>query len=198
MSDKDIYVGHREVVEKVTEYKEVLTPVDKFPRAIKKFLTTYWGVKEEDLKEELLADHYIVWYCGIDHVVDRTKQPEHVIVHDDFILYVFNKEYLKTENVVIKYKDDVEFSYRILSDFVEKLFKQQPFSMRVIQVPNGFYYLEFKLDDRYSYVYQQIYVLVEEDLKELLASPFVKYENPIRIEFNKVFKKLNFANDMAL
>ena len=170
-----------------------------FPKAIKKFLVKRWGLKEEELKEELLEkEHYIVWYCGIDHIVDREKTPIAIVIDKDFCLYILDKKHKKSANVVINYKDDISFFHNALVDFVEIYYEGQAFEMRVIHIPDGMYYLEFKLDEKYSYVYQQIWNLDDEDIDNLKKFTLAKYEEPTKVRFEEIFRKISIGDDMLL
>lgn len=162
-----------------------------------KFLTTFWGLAAEDLKEDLVEnDHYIAWYCGIDHIVNRDLTPDAVVILKDFKTYTFNPIKTKKETV-INYKDGVDFFYNTIRKFIEIYYEGKPFEMRIIQIPDGYHYLEFKLDDKYSFVYQMIYVFTEEEIKELKEYHMTK-EMPDKVDFNTVFKKITMGDDMIL
>jgi len=169
------------------------------PKSIEKFLVKFWNYNKEDLKEQLLEeDHYIVWYCGIDHIVDRNKTPDNVIIHTEFAQYNFDFSYKKSEHVVIRFNDEVQFFYYILSDFIEKYYEGKPFEMRVIQIPDGMYYLEFKLDEKYSFVFQQLMILTDEEKEEVEKFTYMKLTEQKEIELDKIFKSINISSDMIL
>jgi hypothetical protein len=169
------------------------------PKSILRFLCKHWGYDESEIKEEMMeTEHYIVWYCGIDHLVDRDKTPDGVIFHTEFCNYNFNKSYKKSDNVVIKFSNKVRFFYYILRDFIEHYYGDNPFEMRVIQIPEGLYYLEFKLDDKYSYVFQQLWDLTEEEKEDVEKFTMSTIEDTTDINMDKVFTKMNIADDMKL
>lgn len=169
------------------------------PPAIKKFLMKYLSYEEKEIKEELLErNHYITWYCGIDHVVDRTKTPEAVIIVEDFSTYTFIEVKTKRdEEVVIKYKENIAFFYDMLKNFIKIYYEKGSFEMRIIRIPDGFHYLEFKLDDTYSFVFQMVFLIDDEERKELDEMGFSK-DMPREVNFDEVFKKITIGDDMEL
>ena len=57
------------------------------PKSIRKFLVNCWKYSEEDIEKVGLADHYVVWACGIDHISDRTKTPDALEIITEFKRY---------------------------------------------------------------------------------------------------------------
>jgi len=169
------------------------------PESVKKVLVNYWGYKEEDLKEDLLEkNHYIVWFCGIDHIVDRTKTPDGIIIKRNFKLVNFNFDYKQKDDVVIFLEKGIRFFYYETKKFIEAYYGNQPFEVRAIAIPSGQCYLEFKLDDTYSYVYQQLYELDEEEKEDAKKILGAEINEPKNLSFDEVFIKINITSDMVL
>ena len=169
-----------------------------YPKSIKKFLIDCWFYKEEEIADVLLADHYMVWVLGIDTLVDRTKEPEALVIHGEFETYTFNNDYKNTKNIEIKYKGEIRFFYLHLSEILARYFEGYPFKMRVIQIPDGLYYLEIQLDNRYSYVFQQLWILDDDERKELEKFSSAQFKEAKQLPFDDVFIKVSFGDDMAL
>jgi len=168
------------------------------PKNIKKFLVNCWLFSEEEVEKVGLADHYIVWFCGIDHIADREKTPDKLEILTEFKKYRLQTSFDK--KIQINFKEDIDFSYYILKRFIETYYKGDLFEMRVIRIPEGFYYLEFKLDERYSFLYQQIWHLTDEDLKDIGDVPLREMleEPPVKIPFDRVFLSMDMTSDMVL
>ena len=168
------------------------------PKSIKKFLTKCWGYDESDITEEKIEyDHYITWYCGIDHIVDRDKTPDKVIIIREFSTYTFNDSIKKSEDVAIKYNENTRFFYNYLRDFIKNYYEKKPFNMRIIRIQNGFFYLEFLLDEKYSFIFQMIYEVSDDEMKKLSELKMTK-EKPKDVKFDDIFKSLNITSDMIL
>lgn len=167
-----------------------MNPFKKFSRNFLRYVYTYHFPDDEDemvktIEEFDLDEFKTNVNYGPIHLINRTKKPK------EFRVGTFNKynfsEQEYDELPILSYKE-VYFAYPLVKEIYEKVFNKKPFEARIDELEKE-YYLEFKLDDIYSVVLQEMYFLREEE-------DWMEYNTEVNL-FD-VLQSSTLASDMIL
>jgi len=157
--------------------------------SIKKFMDgVFAGVWEvSDFK----IDEFVAWSMGSEIVINRNFYPKELKVLTRF----------KTVQMVYSYKVDTRIEWNghyffanSIKKYVEEGFKNMPFEIRMIKA--NLIYFEFKIDESYSFLFQEIMSLDEDD--NIISLPPEEVGDLKILPFDKVFKNITIGNDMEL
>jgi len=130
--------------------------------------------------KDFKTDKFIAWDIGSEIVINRNFFPDDIRIYTEY----------KTVQMVYSYKTGVciewngnYFFANMIKKYIEEGFQNKPVEIRFFRA--GLVYMEFKIDETYSFVVQQI---MDYDGKGDLKP----------IPFDKVFKNVTISSDMEL